>query len=237
MADQIGAVSIERIAMELRLVLTHRHRRQAVELLDEVGLLTAILPDVSAARGAAESASGRDWAITLGVLDELDEPSFALALAALVHRLLSEEEVIALAAELKLSTAESRRAAWLVANYQSLLAAATMPWPKLQRLLVSDGSRELLALATAVARATAADVSGIDHCRRQLSLPPGELDPPPLITGDDLRRHGISPGPDYQRLLERVRDAQLEKSIANKAAALALVDKLRGVGGPDGLPW
>jgi poly(A) polymerase len=232
MAGQIRAVSIERILAELRLILLHPRRRQGIELLDDVGLLAPILPDVCGVRDAADPARAHDWAITLAVLDGLDDPSFPLALAALVHRLLSEKKTVALGAELKLSTAEIRRAAWLVANYQSLLVAQTLPWPRLQPLLVAEGSPELLALATAVARATGADLTGLEHCRRQLSLPAEELDPPPLITGDDLRRHGIPPGHEYQRLLQEVRDAQLEKSIATPAEALALVDKLRATEPP-----
>jgi tRNA nucleotidyltransferase/poly(A) polymerase len=233
MAGQIRAVSIERIAMELRLILLHPARSQGIDLLDEIGLLRAILPEVCAVRDGAEPAGSRDWAVTLAVLDGLDNPSFPLALAALVHRLLSESQVVTLGAGLKLSTAETRRTAWLVAHYQSLLVAHTLPWPRLQRLLVADGGRELLALAAAVARATGSDSAGIEHCRRQLSRPPEELDPPPLINGDDLRRHAIPPGHAYQRLLEAVRDAQLEKRIATKAEALVLVDKLRGIAPPE----
>ena len=141
--------------------------------------------------------------------------------------------MVTLGGGLKLSTADSRRVAWLVAHYQSLVVAHTLPWPRLQRLLVADGNQELLALAAAVVQATGAESAGVEHCRRQLRLPPDELDPPPLITGDDLRRHGIPPGPEYQRLLEEVRDAQLEKSISTKSRALALVDKLRRIEGPD----
>jgi tRNA nucleotidyltransferase/poly(A) polymerase len=229
MASQVRAVSIERIAMELRLILMHARRRQGIALLDEVGLLAAILPEVTAARDRANSTGGDDWAVTLAVLDELDTPSFPLALTALVHRLLSQEQVVALGTGLKLSTAETRRAAWLVAHYQSLLVAHTMPWPRLQPLLVADGSQDLLALAVAAVGATRGDLTGVEHCRRQLRLPAHELDPSPLINGDDLRRHGVPPGRDYQRLLQEVRDAQLDRSITTQAEALALIDKLRGL--------
>ena len=177
------------------------------------------------ARAAAESASGHDWAITLAVLDELDEPSFALALAALVHRLLSEERVAALGARLKLSTAETRRAAWLVAHYQSLLVAHTMPWPRLAT--VTRRRRK-----SGIARAGYGGGAGYRRrLKRHRTLPPPAQ---PASRGarssatDYGRRPAAArrpPGPDYQRLLQRVRDAQLEKSIATQAEALALVDE------------
>ena len=84
-----------------------------------------------------------------------------------------------------------------------------------------------MALAEAIVEATRADPSGVRHCREKLQLPADQLNPPRLLTGDDLVRHGIAPGPEYQQLLESVRDAQLEKTITTKAEALALVDKLR----------
>ena len=65
---------------------------------------------------------------------------------------------------------------------------------------------------------------------RLLSLPPEELNPPPLLTGDDLVAHGVPRGKQYVALLEAVRDAQLEKQIHTKAEALALVDRLRAAG-------
>ena len=45
-----------------------------------------------------------------------------------------------------------------------------------------------------------------------------------LLTGHDLIRHGVPQGKHYKLLLDRVRDAQLEKTIRSKKDALALVD-------------
>ena len=45
MAAELPAVSTERIAQELRKMLANRHRRRAVRLLQQVGLLTVILPE------------------------------------------------------------------------------------------------------------------------------------------------------------------------------------------------
>ncbi|HEX4145506.1 MAG TPA: CCA tRNA nucleotidyltransferase [Pirellulales bacterium] len=231
MAGQIGVVSIERIVMELRLILLHRDRVAGLELLDELGLFSAILPTLADARDAADSAA---WPMTLDVLAALHEPSFPLALAALVHRLLPAREIVKLGTSLKLPTAESQRAARLVAEYQNVLNADTLPWPQLQRLLVADESAELLALTEAIVQATGVGGAALGHCRRKLSLPPEELNPPLLLTGDDLVAHGVRPSPKFQTLLRAVRDAQLEKKISTKAEALALVDKLRRNKPPEG---
>jgi poly(A) polymerase len=54
------------------------------------------------------------------------------------------------------------------------------------------------------------------------------LDPLPLLTGEDLLRHGIPPGPQYRALLQRLREAQLDGEIRTQAEALELADRLRG---------
>ena len=67
----------------------------------------------------------------------------------------------------------------------------------------------------------------IEFCREKLALPPEDLNPEPLITGDDLKALGIPPGPAYRELLEAVREAQLEQRARTKAEAIALVQVLK----------
>ncbi len=101
-----------------------------------------------------------------------------------------------------------------------------MPWPGLQRLLVSDGIGDLIELSRALAAAAGLPSDDVDYCQQKLELPREVLDPPPLITGDDLIAHGIPRGKHYQDLLERVRDAQLEAQVSTKAEALRLAEQL-----------
>jgi hypothetical protein len=77
-------------------------------------------------------------------------------------------------------------------------------------------------------------VHEIDYCRAKLELPAVELNPPPLITGDDLKAAGIPPGPAYQHLLEAVRDAQLTGEIDSHTAAMALAQRLTSSPSPFG---
>jgi hypothetical protein len=69
-------------------------------------------------------------------------------------------------------------------------------------------------------------------CRQRLAWPAQELNPPPLVTGNDLITHGITPGPDFAVLLEGVRDAQLEGAIHTKPEALAWVEQTMATGLP-----
>jgi hypothetical protein len=127
----------------------------------------------------------------------------------------------------KLSNSELDRARWLVGHQTSLAGAKQMPWSRLQPLLISAGIHDLVALDEAVAAAAGRQADDAAWCREKLKLPPDELDPPPLVNGDDLIDYGVPRGKEFQRLLQAVRDAQLDGQIASKAEALKLVDQLR----------
>lgn len=226
MAAQVTVVSAERIAAELTLMLASPRRSQAMELLAEVGLLAIILPEVAT--------TGDCWLWTLAVLRALERPSVALGLAALLHRYVGAGGAEQIARRLKLSNQDTKRASWLVERQSALVGAVELPWSRWQRLLVAEGARELIDLHAAIAqipqelgpdelRASAVDLA---ECRRRFALPSGELDPTPLLTGDDLIRHGVPRGRIYQKLLDAARDAQLDGLIHSREEALTLVDRL-----------
>lgn len=231
MSAQVTMVSAERIAAEVRSMLVDRHRASAVDLLREVGLLPAILPELAVGEAdGALTATGRPasqaWVTALNVLDGLSTPSFALAVAALLHAFVTPDGCREVCQRWKLSNRDLRVAVWLVEQQTALVGARHMAWPRLQRILISDEIHDLLALSAAIAAATGQPADDIEHCRKLLALPPEQLNPPPLVSGDDLIAHGVPRGKQYHTLLEAVRDAQLEGKIHGKADALELVDRL-----------
>jgi tRNA nucleotidyltransferase/poly(A) polymerase len=226
MASQVTVVSAERIAAEMETMLESANRAAAMRLLLESGLLEFVLPEAQALVAAHQ------WDGALAVMRALKEPSFALALAAALYAAGASQQsakhiVRQVAERWRLSKRDGLRAAWLVEQLPRLREARRMPWTKLQRLLIADGSDELLTLYEALAATGAADPAEAAFCRERLSLPLSELNPPPLLTGDDLVAHGVPRGAAYKTLLEQVRDAQLDRAITTRAEALALVDRLR----------
>jgi tRNA nucleotidyltransferase/poly(A) polymerase len=238
MAQEITVVSAERIAAELRLMLVHGRRAAAVNLLRDVGLLAVILPELAIANQAGEvTATGRAadeaWLAALDTLDALVEPGFPLALAGLLHAFVDGPGTAQVCGRWKLSNSETKRARWLVTNQNVLADARSAAWSRLQPILVADGIEDLIALAEAMAVAAGHTGDEAVYCRELLKMPRHQLDPPPLLSGDDLISHGVPRGRQYQRLLRAVREAQLDKKIATKSEALELVDRL-GSGGSGG---
>jgi poly(A) polymerase len=234
MAGEILVVSAERIAQELRKMLVNRHRRRAVRLCRQLGLLDHVLPEVTASTGVADDA---EWTHTLDVLDALPDPTFELAAAALLHRLPSTSTtrrgthdlhtVPAVCRRLKLSNQELEAIAWLVANQHALDAAPELPLAQLKRLLAHPLAGDLVKLIRAQVDAANADATAINFVETYLrTTPREEIDPPELLTGDDLICLGCRPGPHFKSLLTRVRDAQLEGRLATSAEAIEFVRPL-----------
>jgi poly(A) polymerase len=265
MARQIGIVSAERVAEELRKLLVHPQRARGMRLFLDLGLAAVLLPellpmkglpqglpvDANAlpAPGQAGHASLSDlWEHVLRVLDLLGPaPSFPLAFAALLHDVgkprtvgrtpdrytfYSHEHVgkrmaSEISLRLKLSNEERERIEWLVEKHQILCDVRQMRTSKLKTLLIHPGIKELLILHRADARASNRAIDHVDYCEQLLlEWTAEDLNPPPLLTGHDLTRLGLEPGPQFKKLLDAVREAQLDGSIKNAREALELVKRL-----------
>jgi poly(A) polymerase len=269
MASQIGVVSAERIAEELRKLLVDPRRSHGMRLLMDLGLAESILPELLPMRGlpqglprpdgpalpppgmpgpVAEDGSLDLWEHVLRVLDLLESPiSFSLALAALLHDVgkprtvgrtperytfYSHEHVgRRMAGEicerLKLSNDEQKRIEWLVEKHQILSDARQMRPSKLKTLLIHPGIHELLHLHRADALASGRATDHVEYCEellRQWTIQ--DLNPPPLLTGDDLIQAGLKPGPLFKKLLDAAREAQLDGTLHTPKEAWDLVQHL-----------
>ncbi len=252
MAPQITVVSAERIAIELRQLLEHPRRAAGMNLMHELGLVEPLLPELVAMeglpQGRPDAPTGDLWDHTMLVLDLLGyNACFTLAMAALLHDVgkprvvgrkqerytfYGHEHVGAriardISARLRLSNAERDRIVWLVEYHQYLADARQLRASKLKSILVHPGIDELLALHRADALASGRSDDHVKYCEFLLDeWTEDELNPPPLLTGHDLTRHGLEPGPFFRELLNKVREAQLEGAINSKKDALAMVDGL-----------
>jgi poly(A) polymerase len=56
-------------------------------------------------------------------------------------------------------------------------------------------------------------------------LPPAEVRPQPLLSGDDLQASGYAPGPLFKEILTAVEDAQLEGRLNSKQDAMRFVER------------
>ncbi|MBM3971087.1 MAG: CCA tRNA nucleotidyltransferase, partial [Planctomycetes bacterium] len=230
MAPQIHVVSAERIAAELRRILTDQHRHVAVALANEVGLLREILPEVvlhgqNSADPESESrkpqqvlATSENLSPQLTALRLLQEPSFELAFAMLLRDVSNVE---AICRRLKLSNDELERTAWLVRQQDALREPDKLRLAQLKRLLAHPFRDDLLSLMRATLFSERADLHPVLFCEQFLeATPPDVLNPPPLVTGNDLIAVGLKPGPRFKQLLDEACDAQLNGELISHEAAM-----------------
>jgi tRNA nucleotidyltransferase/poly(A) polymerase len=225
MASQIAVVSPERIAMEMRRVLTESGRVQGIRLLVELGLAAVVFPEIV----TRDEASQTRFEHGLGALGKLQNPNFPLALATLLARQTNAAAVRELGLRWKLSNQECDEAAWLVEHRDALAGARGMRWSKLQPVLVHPWAESLVALHEASSATMNTWCPGPDeaaYCRELLAQPRDKLDPTPLLTGDDLRKLGLPPGPKFKVILQAVRDAQLDGEIKTKEEAIRLATEI-----------
>jgi len=232
-APELNIVSAERISEEMRRMLVHPARRQAMELLVAAELLPVILPEVTrSAETPGDQRNwfhGEHWDTTLRILERLDEPTFSAALAVLLrgpYQKEDEHRVTDICRRWRLSNEVIDGVLLCLRNELLLRGADQQAWPRVQRVLTSPRIDELLTYVAAVGGAMDDDSRGVEFCRGKLSLDADQWNPAPLLTGDDLKQAGLSPGPGFRRILDCVRDAQLNGEIAGKAQALEAAMRL-----------
>ena len=236
-AMAIQQVSAERVTAELRRVFSATQAARGLQLLVETGLLAAVLPEVGWSDERA--CASIEFQQAHACLDCLTDPEISLALAALLaHRTADEnwlQIVRGICRRWRTTNAEQQLTLSALRHHASLRRADQLPWSSIQPILIDENARALVDFASAVATSRQESLAGVEFCRARLSLPDDELNPPPLLTGDDLQAMNVPKGPLYGQLLAAVRRAQLDGEVASCDAARSLAKRLRGADSNDTL--
>ena len=249
LAAEIHQVSQERVRDELTKVLTEGRAADAFRLLDATGLLHRVLPEVEKMKGVEQPPQfhpeGDVWVHTLLLLEGLAAGgSRTLAWGALLHdvgkpptfrvapdriRFDGHVEVGTRMAEaicrrLRFSSDDTEQVAALVANHLRFADVRQMKQSTFKRFVRLPRFEEHLELHRLDCLGSHRDLSLYRFTREKLAaLPPEEIRPRPLVTGDDLIAAGYAPGPRFKEILAAVEDAQLEGSLEAKPQALEFV--------------
>ncbi len=252
LATEVRVVSAERLRDELTKLLTEGKARRGFELLDETGLLPAVLPEIARMKGVEQPPQfhpeGDVWIHTLLMLERLPAgvpPT--LAWGVLLHdvgkpptftppanpegriRFDQHVEVGTRMAEeicrrLRFSGNDTEQIAALVANHLRFKDVAEMRASTLKRFVRLDRFEEHLELHRLDCLASHGSLEAYEFVRRFVAeTPPEEVRPARVVTGDDLIAMGFTPGPRFKEILQMVEDAQLEGRLKGREEALAFV--------------
>jgi poly(A) polymerase len=241
-AQQLKRITPERIAEELRMMLSPPTRGAAWTLLWEFGLAVEIFRHLSGGGEIGGSMLPRGQSVFLNLLAGQPAP-FSLALSAAVicyrrgkepltdvRRFLAVDDVKktlrALRQGFRLSNLELDQIEGTLSGLGPLLGERPPTLATLKRFLAKETATMSIDLMRAMAK-VGVQSERVGLLDSQLHALIGtEVAPVPLINGDDLATMGYQPGPIFKRLLDAVYDEQLEGRISTKQQAMEAVKKL-----------
>ncbi len=248
-APLLKQISPERIRNELERILTQPRAHIAFQRLYDTGLLAEFFPELCDAVGCEQPPQfhpeGDVFTHTLLLLEHLENPSFTLAMGALLHdigkpptqtfedriRFNFHEKVGAemskvICRRLRMSNEESERITWLVANHMRIACAQEMRESKRKRLVREEGFEELLDLMRLDCLGCHRDLSLYDWLKDYAEkLPKKVARPELLVNGKDLIALGYAPGPQFKEILVTLEDLQLENQLSTNEEALAYIQE------------
>lgn len=208
-APELRGVSRERVGHEVRRMLSHATRGEAVDMIESLGLAPATLLEEGRLEGVRVRALRADASVHLAIaawlLDRVVANPWPERLSRWTSALvLSNAEAEAVDAALR--ARESLRERW------SGLAVAQR-----KRLAAGPGFADALDLLEAEGDPRAASVRA-----DVAELSRTGLAPTPLLDGHALQALGLKPGPAFRRILDAVYDAQLEGRVDSPQGAREL---------------
>jgi poly(A) polymerase len=243
----VRKVAAERVRDELTRILVEGGARRGFELLDELGLLAEVLPEIAAMKGVAQPPEfhpeGDVWTHTLLMLELLSQPSPTLAWGVLLndagkpvtfrvaerirfdgHVEAGMEIARAIARRLRFSAADTEQVIALVAHHLRFKDAPRMNPSTLKRFLRLPRFEEHLELHRLDCLASHRRLDNYFWVKDRLEQMPAEvLKPQPLVRGSDLIALGFTPSPRFGQALRMLEEEQLDGRISGREEALAFV--------------
>ena len=247
-APSLAKISIERIRDEFMKIMLHPNRVRGLDLLDESGLLTWILPEMEALKGCDQPPQfhpeGDVWVHTRLMLSLLPETvSTPLVLSVLLHDIakpatktidgtgrirfnghddLGAEMTGHILRRLKFSNDIIEATVEAVLLHMKFMHVKDMRTAKLKRWMAHPTFPDQLALHRVDCLGCHGMLDNYEFLQaKQEEFANEPVIPPPLVNGHDLLAAGYPGGPEIGRLLILVQDQQLEGALTTREEALA----------------
>jgi poly(A) polymerase len=251
-ATAIDEISAERIRDELVKIFLSPNRVRGWDLLDESGLLKAILPEIEPMKGCAQPEQfhpeGDVFRHTRLMLQFLPgEVSPALVFSVILHDVakpvtshvdptgrirfnehdkIGAEMTEQILERLRFSRAEIDDAVEMVRQHMVFKDVPKMRVAKLKRFMARPTFEEELELHRVDCESSHGMLDNYEFLRQKREEFANEpIIPPPLVRGEDLIALGMKPGPRFGEILEAVETRQLEGALKDREEAIEFVKR------------
>lgn len=256
-AAAITRISPERLFAELTKIITGPRPHQALALLDEVGLLAPVLPELTAMHGVEQPAQfhpeGDVWVHNLLLQELMVHPDPVLAWGCLLHDVgkpptfeindkgreafpchanVGAEMTREILTRLRCSNQFIEQVVALVYNHMTFKDVQEMRKSSLRRLMGRETFRQELELHRIDCLASNGMLGNwhflLDKLHERRNEP---VRPTPLLSGRDVLALGVAEGPMIGRLLREAEELQLSDELTDRESALVwLRDRLADEG-------
>lgn len=251
-ADKITQISAERIRDELVKIFLSPHRVRGWDLLDESGLLRAILPEIEPMKGCEQPPQfhpeGDVFQHTRLMLQLLpNEVSAPLVFSVILHDVAKPktahvdptgrirfndhdkrgaEMTERIMERLRFSRAEIDAAVEMVRQHMVFKDVPHMREAKLKRFMARPTFNEELELHRVDCASSHGMLDNFEFLLRKREEFANEpIIPPPLVNGADLISLGLKPGPKFGEILEAVETRQLEGELQDRQSAIEWIKR------------
>jgi tRNA nucleotidyltransferase (CCA-adding enzyme) len=223
--DLLRKLSKHRLTNELRAVLSEREPAKAIALMDELEVLPCLHPDLALTPRLRTLLKATEEALDWYRLLYLDRPMDSwLVYLMSVLQVLPDQAVGGVLTRIELSVRqEAAVRAGRFGGHRIFRELGRRPpvEPATVYRVLSGTADETVVFLMAKSRS--------EHVRRQLSAYVTTYQRMrPALTGDDLKRMGIKPGPVYRRLLSKLLEARLNGAVNNENDERRLVRSFMG---------
>lgn len=256
-ANAITQISAERIRDELVKIFLSPHRVRGWDLLDESGLLRAILPEIEPMKGCEQPPQfhpeGDVFQHTRLMLELLpNEVSVPLVFSVILHDVAKPvtahvdltgrirfndhdkkgaEMTEQIMERLRFSRAEIDATVEMVRQHMVFKDVPRMREAKLKRFMARSTFVDELELHRVDCASSHGMLDNYEFLQRKRDEFANEpIIPPPLVRGDDLISLGLKPGPKFGEILEAVEIRQLEGELQDRQSALEWVKREYSLG-------
>lgn len=248
----VSRLSAERIRQELTMMLIGPNPAKAFRMLRDLAVLELVLPEVAAMDGVEQPPQfhpeGDVFTHTMLMLEHMVYPTVELAWSVLLHdvgkpdSLTRDEEGMLhfygherhgrnmaerIMKRLRFSKEQTSLVVHAVGDHMRFAAVGRMRRAKLLKMISAPGFTMELELHRLDCLCSNGLLENFNFLLDILNEYDGIPEAPePLLTGKDLLKLKIAPGPLYSKILRAVEEMRLEEKIGTKEEALAVAIEL-----------